>query len=91
MTSAAVPGSPQEAIDLVLAHMRAALDDPSFGAEDDFFKRGGDSILAVQVVTDLERVTGRMLPIAYVYSSPTAAELGAIFAEFFAADDHAPA
>ena len=91
MTTAAVPGSAQETIDLVLTHMRAALDDPAFGAEDDFFIHGGDSILAVQVVTDLERATGRMLPIAYVYSSPTAAELGAIFAEVFAADDHAAA
>jgi acyl carrier protein len=91
MTTAAVPSSPQEAADLVLAFMRAALDNPAFGAEDDFFTHGGDSILAVQVVTDLERATGRMLPIAYVYTSPTAAELGAIFAEFFAADDRATA
>lgn len=88
----AVPGSPQEAVDLVLTHMRSALDDPEFGAEDDFFAHGGDSILAVQVVTDLERVTGRMLPIAYVYTSPTAAELGAIFADIFTSDDdHAAA
>lgn len=91
MTDAAIPGSAQEATSLVLTHMRAALDNPEFGAEDDFFTHGGDSILAVQVVTDLERVTGRMLPIAYVYTSPTAAELGAILAEIFASDDRAAA
>jgi hypothetical protein len=89
-TGAVRPGDPREAADLILTHMRRALNDPEFGAGDDFFAHGGDSILAIQVVVDLQTATGVELLVAYFYTSPTAEELGELFAQLLTtADDRA--
>lgn len=84
---AAAPGDPREAAELILTHMRTALNDPGLAAGDDFFAHGGDSILAVQVVVDLQTETGVELPVAYLYSNPTAEELGELFVELCTTDD----
>ncbi|SNT65549.1 Acyl carrier protein [Asanoa hainanensis] len=61
---------------LVLDRIQATLDNPRVGLNDDFFDAGGDSILAVQVIQDLQKRTGIHIPLAYFFSGPTAGELG---------------
>lgn len=53
----------------------AALADASIRAEDDFFKRGGDSLSAMRVVARLREVFGLDLPMGSVFESPTAASM----------------
>ncbi|HEY4112708.1 MAG TPA: thioesterase domain-containing protein [Rhizomicrobium sp.] len=44
----------------------------------DFFDLGGDSLLAVSLFLEIERETGRNLPITAIYDAPTIAELAAL-------------
>ena len=43
--------------------------------EDDFFDLGGDSLLALQLALEVERLAGRKLPATIVYECPTIAAL----------------
>lgn len=52
---------------------------------DDFFELGGDSLQALQLFHEIERVTGRTLPITAIYDAPTPSRLVALL------DDDAPA
>jgi acetoacetyl-CoA synthetase len=45
------------------------------GADDDFFDLGGDSVLALQLFHEIERTTGRLLPITAIYEASTPARL----------------
>jgi len=45
------------------------------GVTDDFFSLGGHSLLAVQVTAEIERRTGRRLPIAALFQEPTVEHL----------------
>ncbi|MBX6312597.1 MAG: non-ribosomal peptide synthetase [Isosphaeraceae bacterium] len=45
------------------------------GVDDDFFLRGGDSLLAVGLVAELERAFGRRLPLDLVLRAPTIGRL----------------
>ena len=42
---------------------------------DDFFDLGGHSLIAVQVMAQLEKLTGKRLPLASLFTYPTVAEL----------------
>lgn len=50
---------------------------PEPGRRDDFFEQGGHSLLAVRMITELERSTGRRLPLSALFRAPTIAELAA--------------
>lgn len=43
--------------------------------DDDFFERGGDSLLAMDVSAELERITGKTMPEAILFDAPTIREL----------------
>jgi amino acid adenylation domain-containing protein len=43
------------------------------GIRDDFFELGGDSILALELVSQVERVCGRRLPVSLLLEAPTVA------------------
>jgi len=43
--------------------------------DDDFFEKGGDSLLAMDVSVELERLTGKTQPEAILFESPTIREL----------------
>lgn len=47
------------------------LGDEKIGLQDSFFDLGGHSMLALQVMTQLEKETGRRLPLATLFECPT--------------------
>lgn len=46
--------------------------------DDDFFDLGGDSLILTRLFLDIERETGRSLPITTIYEAPTVAKLVAV-------------
>jgi thioesterase domain-containing protein/acyl carrier protein len=57
------------------------LDVHPIGAEDDFFLRGGHSLLAVRLMARIEREFGQQLPMSALFNSPTIAQLAAALRE----------
>lgn len=51
------------------------------GIDDNFFELGGHSMIAVQVMTRLEKQTGRRLPLATLFEYPTIRELATLMQE----------
>ncbi len=45
------------------------------GFEDDFFEKGGDSLLATQMLLEVERLTGRAVPDSILFDAPTVRQL----------------
>jgi amino acid adenylation domain-containing protein/FkbH-like protein len=45
------------------------------GVHDNFFELGGHSLLAVRLFADIERITGRKLPLVTIFQSPTIRQL----------------
>jgi acyl-CoA synthetase (AMP-forming)/AMP-acid ligase II/thioesterase domain-containing protein/acyl carrier protein len=43
--------------------------------DDDFFDNGGDSLLAVEMLTEVERLTGKAVPISNLFDTPTIRQL----------------
>ena len=43
--------------------------------DDDFFENGGDLLLAMEVLVELERLTGRNIPISILFDAPTIGQL----------------
>ena len=41
------------------------------GIDDHFFERGGHSLIAVEIITDFDKQTGKNLPLAILYKYPT--------------------
>ena len=50
----------------------------SISVEDDFFELGGHSLIAVQVMTRLEKETGRRLPLSTLFEYPTVRQLASL-------------
>jgi acyl-CoA synthetase (AMP-forming)/AMP-acid ligase II/thioesterase domain-containing protein/acyl carrier protein len=51
------------------------LDGKPVGPDDDFFEIGGDSILATQLLLELERLTGKSLPDTILFENATVGQL----------------
>lgn len=60
---------------------RAALQRPDLGLDDDFFASGGDSLLALEVAIELERLLGHSVPVALLGHAATPRQLAALLAE----------
>lgn len=73
------PGTGEGLEHRVMAVVRGVLGKP-IDRDDDFFRSGGDSLGAVDVVLALEAETGRRLPISLVLAEPTVARLTAALA-----------
>ncbi len=70
----------------LIALWRQVLGDDTIGVSDDFFDRGGHSLKAVQLMSQLERITGKQLPLAMLFQAPTVAAM----ARLLAASDWVP-
>jgi acyl carrier protein len=49
--------------------------------DDDFFEKGGDSLLAMDASVELQKLTGRSLPEAILFDAPTVRELAKFLLE----------
>ena len=49
--------------------------------DDDFFENGGDSLLAMEMLVELERLTGRTISSAILFEAPTIGQLAQKFSE----------
>ena len=54
------------------------LDRQNVGIDDHYFDLGGHSILALQLFTEIEQLTGKRLPLATLFQAPTIRELSSI-------------
>jgi thioesterase domain-containing protein/acyl carrier protein len=65
-------------IDLVTACFERVLKSDGIGPDDNFFDLGGDSLMALSLIAEIEKATQRELPLTAIYDAATINELVAI-------------
>lgn len=80
---AAKPESaPRDEIEAVLVNIwQKVLNLPHVGLQDNFFDLGGHSLLATRLVGEIEKATGRQVPLAALFRGPTLESLAQIIRE----------
>ena len=73
--------APVPSLDEMIALWQRLLDFSPVGPDDDFFDLGGDSLQALTLFHEIERTTGRSLPITAIYEASTPARLVAALGE----------
>jgi acyl carrier protein len=68
-------------VDVLTPIWERVLQRPSIRQEDNFFDLGGDSLLAVELFSEIERVSGREMAPVTIYCAPTIAALAAVLNE----------
>ncbi len=67
---------------------RKLLANPTIGYDDNFFDFGGHSLLAAQLFSDLEEMTGKVFPLSVLYRAPTVRELAKMFGHELSSEMH---
>ena len=62
---------------IVFSSWEKQLGTGNFGIDNDFFKMGGNSLMALAIMSELERQTGKTIPLASLFSFPTMRTLAA--------------
>ena len=75
--------------EMLMGLWRRILQTAAVTPESNFFDLGGDSLMAVNLFLEIERETGRNLPITTIYDAPTVGELSALL-EQSAAPEFSP-
>jgi thioesterase domain-containing protein len=57
--------------DLLVGIWKAVLGIPEIGPRENFFDVGGHSLLAARLIAEVERATGRKIPVSAVFRAPT--------------------
>src|SRR5208282_1590063 len=71
--------APRDPVEQILVQLWAkVLRTRTIGVHDNFFELGGHSLSAVRLVTEIEKVYGKRLPLATLLRAPTIAELAEI-------------
>ncbi|HWW75481.1 MAG TPA: non-ribosomal peptide synthetase, partial [Pyrinomonadaceae bacterium] len=71
--------APRDLLEMKLAHIwEEILDVKSVGVRDNFFELGGHSLLATRLMSRIEEVFGRQLPLTTLFRSPTIEHLGGL-------------
>lgn len=79
--------APRTALEQALAALwEKVLDVPSVGINDDFFQLGGQSLLAVHLMSETGAALGRQLPTALLFRNPTIARMAGALGDAAAAD-----
>ncbi len=78
LISGAAYVAPRGAIESTLAqHWAGLLGSPALSRNDNFFARGGHSLLAVRAMHDVNQTFGTALPVTVIFAAPTLAALAA--------------
>jgi acetoacetyl-CoA synthetase len=72
------PAAAFSMIELLTPIWQRVLQQPSIGAEDNFFDLGGDSSLALRLFNEIAQTCGRELPPVTIYQAPTIAALASL-------------
>lgn len=82
---------PRDALELQLTRIwEELLDRRPIGIHDDFFKIGGDSVLAMALLAQIVQETGYILPAGGIFSATTIAKLAAALREGSTSQDWSP-
>src|SRR5690348_4117017 len=76
-----MPKATSNMVELLTPIWERVLGRPAIRVEDNFFDLGGDSLLAVQLFSEIARICGRELAPVTIYCAPTIAALAAILDE----------
>jgi amino acid adenylation domain-containing protein len=83
--------APRDALELQIARLwEDVLNVPSIGTTDNFFERGGHSLLAVRMMAQLSRQIGRELPLALILQKQTVQALAAFLRQEIEPQDTSP-
>jgi amino acid adenylation domain-containing protein len=73
---------PQNALELQLVQIwESVLQQRPIGVTDNFFERGGNSLIAVRLISQIERQLGQQLPLTTIFAHPTIRELASTLLE----------